>query len=121
MPAEEALVEAGKDGREVLSAAVSAAAHLLPRGVPDQAREPIARAMLEVALPLVPQLDLVRQAVREAMDLASALLDLHAPGPADHDNLTVCGHCYWAWPCPTVRLASEMGLLASIRGGCRST
>ena len=85
--------------RGAAGTAVAEAARLLPAGVPVEAREPIARAMLEVAAPLLPQDKTVRQ-------FAARLLDLHQPlGPDVGQPMRSCLHCRWVWPCPSARIA----------------
>jgi hypothetical protein len=86
------------NGRDPLAAAVDAAAALLPERVDPDARHAVTRAVLSVALPHLPE-------SAALAGLRDELRELHTPAGPDHDGLRACRHCYWAWPCPTIRLA----------------
>lgn len=87
------------DGGEPLAPAVAAAAALLPEWVDPAARRAVTRAVLSVALPHLPD-------TAALAALRSGLRELHTPTDPDHDGLRACRHCYWAWPCPTIRLVA---------------
>lgn len=83
--------------------AVDAVARMLPRHVDPEGKHAVARAVLAAAYPDLQEV--VTAHARDAQALVDALNELHWPTSPDHDGLVACGHCMYAWPCPTLRLA----------------